>query len=107
MTGRLLTVLARLIQVVTVIVVLVIVLAIILRILSGNPHNVIVSDIHDAGQWLVGPFRNVFSVKGAKLDLAVNWGLAAVVYGLLGALIATLVTRVSASGRFGRTRSVS
>lgn len=96
--------LARLIQAVTMIVVLVIVLAIILRILSGNPHNVIVGDIHDAGQWLVGPFKNVFSVKGAKLNLAVNWGLAAVVYALLGFLIANLVTRVSASGHFGRTR---
>lgn len=107
MTGRLLKALARLIQVVTIIVVLVIVLAIILRILSGNPHNAIVSDIHDAGQWLVGPFKNVFSVKGAKLNLAVNWGLAAVVYALLGVLIATLVTRISASGRFGRTRPVA
>lgn len=99
--------LARLIRVVTMIVVLVIVLAIILRILSGNPHNVIVRDIHDAGQWLVGPFKNVFSVKGAKLNLAVNWGLAAVVYALLGVLIATLVTRISANGRFGRTRPVA
>ncbi len=107
MTGRLLIALARLIQVVTAIVVLVIVLAIILRILSGNPHNVIVGDIHDAGQWLVGPFKNVFSVKGAKLNLAVNWGLAAVVYALLGVLIANLVTRISTSGRFGRTRPVA
>jgi len=74
-------------------------------VLSANPHNTIVTDIHDAANWLVGPFHNVFSVNGAKLNLALNWGLAAVVYAIVGGLLASLVARAGLAGRgraFGR-----
>jgi len=95
--------LARLIRTVAGLVALVIVLGILLFVLSANPHNAIVSDIHDAANWLVGPFRNIFSVKGQKLNLALNWGLAALVYLLLGGLLASLAVRGVAGGRrFGR-----
>src|SRR5436305_6917943 len=103
---------ARLIRMAAGVVAAVIVIGIILRVLSANPHNVVVSDIHDAGVWLVGPFSNVFSVKGAKLDMALNWGLAALVYLLVGHLIARLVAfltlrpRVGRVGRVRRTRPV-
>jgi hypothetical protein len=85
----------------------VIVIGIILRLVSVNPHNVVVSDIHDAGQWLVGPFHSVFSVTDAKLNLALNWGLAALVYLILGALLAGLLARGAAQSRFGQTRTVA
>jgi hypothetical protein len=67
---------------------------------------VVVADIHDAGQWLVTPFRNVFSVSGSKLHLAVNWGLAAVVYLLVGSLLARLAATAPPGRRFGRARPV-
>jgi hypothetical protein len=89
---------ARLIRLVTGIVVTLIVAAIVLRLLAANPHNVIVSDVHDAGRWLVGPFANVFSIHGAKAALAVNWGLAAVVYLIAGNLLARLIGRASLRG---------
>ena len=94
---------ARLIRVVTGLVVLVIVIAIALWLLSANPHNGIVSDIHQAGQWLVGPFKNVFSVSGAKLHLALNWGLAALVYLIIGGLLASACAR-GATGWSGYRR---
>ena len=90
-------ILARAIRTVTGIVVAIIVLAVILRLLGANPSNGIVSAIHDAGAWLVGPFANVFSVKGAKLHMALNWGLAAVVYAVVGGLLASFVARGSAA----------
>jgi hypothetical protein len=100
--------LARLIRTVGGLVALVIVLGILLFVLSANPYNAIVSDIHDAANWLVGPFRNVFSVKDAKLNLALNWGLAALVYLLVGGLLASLAVRSVAGGRrFGRVRRVA
>lgn len=100
--------LARLIRAVTTIVVLVIVAGILLWVLSANPHNTIVTDIHDAANWLVGPFKNVFSVKGAKLNLALNWGLAAVVYAVVGGFLASLFARSSArGGGVGRVRTVA
>jgi len=90
---------ARLIRAVTGLVVLVIVVAIVLFVVSANGHNAIVSDIHDAGRWLAGPFKNVFSVKGPKLNLALNWGLAALVYLIVGGLLARLAARASLRAR--------
>ena len=39
----------------------IIVLAIVLRVLSANPSNSLVSAIHDAGNWLSSPFHGLFS----------------------------------------------
>jgi CDP-diglyceride synthetase len=98
---------ARVIRTATGIVVALIVIAIILRVVSANPHNTIVSDIHDAGQWLTGPFHNIFSVRGAKWNLALNWGLAAVIYAIVGGFLASLLARGAAQSRFTRARPVA
>ena len=102
--------LARAIRAVLGIVIAIIVLAVVLRLLDANPGNAIVSDIHDAGAWLVGPFSNVFSVKGPKLHMALNWGLAALIYAVVGGFIASFVARGAGAGfrrrGYGRTRPV-
>ena len=100
-------VIGRLVRAVASAVAALIVVAIILRLLSANPHNVVVSDIHDAAAWLVGPFKNLFSVGGAKLKLAINWGVAAVVYLIVGHLIGRLLSGLNAGPGFGRTRPVA
>lgn len=86
---------ARLIRVVTGIVCAVIVAAILLRLLSANPHNALVAHFHDAARALVGPFNNVFSPSDATTALAINWGLAAVVYLAIGHALAGLIGRIS------------
>ncbi len=96
--GSMMVILARLVRLIAGLVVLVIVVGILLRVLNANPANSIVSDIHDVGRALVGPFKNVFTVKNPKTDLAVNWGLAAVVYLIVGGLIAGLITRAAPHG---------
>lgn len=104
--------LARAVRLVAGIVVAIIVVAVILRLLDANAGNQIVSAIHDAGASLVGPFSDVFSVKGPKLHMAVNWGLAALIYSVIGGFIASFAARGAAAayarrGRgFGRTRPV-
>jgi len=99
---------ARLIRTVTWLVVAVIVAGILLWVLSANPDNTIVSDVHDAANWLVTPFHGLFSVKGAKLHLAVNWGVAAVVYAIVGSLLASIVARATLHRRgYGRVRPVA
>jgi hypothetical protein len=92
---------ARFIRALAAAVAAVIVIAIILFVVSANPHNVIVSDIHDAGNWLVGPFHHVFSVSDAKLAMGLNWGLAALVYLVVGGLLASLLARTTARSRYG------
>jgi hypothetical protein len=71
----------------------VLVLAIVLSLLGAKPSNELVKVIHDAGRFLAGPFRGLFSLHSAKATMAVNWGLAAVVWYLLARLIARLTLR--------------
>jgi ascorbate-specific PTS system EIIC-type component UlaA len=80
---------------VTSVVVAVIVVGILLVVLGANPHNTVVSHIHDAAKTLVGPFANVFSPHNAKAAVAVNWGLAALVYLIVGHIIASLLARMT------------
>ena len=87
--------LARIVRFVAGVVALVIVVAIVLFVLGANQSNAIVKDIHDAGAWLAGPFKNLFSIHNAKVAMAVNWGLAALVYLLVGHLIARLLVRMT------------
>ena len=97
---------ARLVRFAAWIVALVIVAGIALVLLDANMGNVIVRDIHDAASFLVGPFKNVFSPKSHKANVAVNWGLAAIVYLLVGSLIAGLLVRIAPRGVV-RTRTAT
>jgi hypothetical protein len=87
--------LARLVRSLAGLVALIIVVAIVLFVLGANPGNGIVKAIHDAGAWLAGPFKNLFSIHKAKVALAVNWGIATVVYLVVGHFIASLLARMT------------
>ena len=90
--------LARLVRAVTAIVVGIVVIAILLVVLGANASNDLVSWFHDAGAWLAGPFRHLFDVGSRKADVAVNWGIAAVVYAIVGGLLARLIARAAGLG---------
>jgi hypothetical protein len=87
--------LARFVRTLAGLIALVIVAGIALFVLGANPTNAIVSAIHDAAHWLAGPFNNLISIHNAKVALAVNWGVAALVYLVVGHLIAGLIARVA------------
>jgi len=87
--------LARLVRTLAGIIALIIVVAIVLFLVGANPSNQIVSAIHDAGAWLAGPFKNLFSIHNPKLAMAVNWGLAALAYLIVGHIIASLLARLT------------
>ena len=91
--------LARLVKMVAMIVAGILVAGILLFVLGANQSNDIVSAVMDAGRWLAGPFDGLFSLDSAKWELAVNWGIAAAVYSLLGSVIAGLIARASFAGR--------
>jgi hypothetical protein len=84
---------ARIVSLITSIVVGLIVLAIVLVLLEANRDNAIVDWLVDAAHWLVGPFDDVFEPDGRKARVAVNWGLAAVLYAIVGGFIARLLRR--------------
>ena len=83
--------LARAVQLVVSIVVLIIVAGILLVVLKANPANSIVSEVHSWAHSLAGPFDGMFSFHSANTAIAVNWGIAAVVYLIVGGLIARLI----------------
>jgi hypothetical protein len=70
---------------------LVLVLGIVLVVLKANPSNDIVKLVHDAAKFLAGPFDGLFNLQRHKVEVAVNWGIAAVVWYTVGRLIARLL----------------
>jgi len=95
---------ARLIRVAVIVLALIIGLAILFKTLGANPDNTIVSGVHDAGRALAGPFDSMFKLHGAKVALAVNWGIALVVYLVAGFAIARVVGRLATARPVARRR---
>jgi hypothetical protein len=96
--GRALPVLyliGRLIAVAAAILAAIIGLGILLYVLGANPQNGIVRFIHDLARALVGPFDGMFTLPDPKVELAVNWGIAMVVYLIVGWVLNRLFTRMA------------
>lgn len=95
--GSLLLTLARIVRFITGVIVTIIVAAILLRVLEANQSNSLVEFVTDLGRSLVGPFKDLFTIENAKTEIAVNWGLAALAYAIVGGLIASLLARAGLS----------
>ena len=85
--------LARVIEVVVAVVAAIIAVGVLLVVLEANRSNDLVDAIHSAALWLVGPFKDMFPLDDRKLEVAVNWGLALLVYVLVGRFVAGLLRR--------------
>jgi hypothetical protein len=72
--------LAKIILVVTGLVVGAIVLGILLVVLGANLDNAVASFLHSVAEWLVTPFKALFTLKQQTIQVVVNWGSAAIVY---------------------------
>ena len=90
--------LARIVRIVAAVVIGLIVVGIVLHLVGANSGNSIVSTIYDAAGWLTSPFHNVFSIHDAKGQIAANWGLAAVVYAIVAALLTRLLLAMGTAG---------
>lgn len=101
--GSGLLLIARVVLFAALLVALIIGAAILLRVLDANTANSIVKAVHDAGKALVGPFEDIFKIDKPKVSVAVNWGLAALVYLLVGGLIARVLRRVALRSHPDRT----
>jgi hypothetical protein len=92
--------LARLVMAVATLIALLIALAIVLRDVDANPANTIVKGIHEGANFFAGAFTGLLTFKGhAKRELTVDWGIALLVYLLVGAFISRAIARVGLGGR--------
>jgi hypothetical protein len=74
----------------------VIALGVVFKVLDANTQKWLVSDVESAANWLATPFQNTFMLHSAKLAIALNWGIAIVVYAILGRVVARLMQRFAA-----------
>ena len=95
---------ARLVMAVATLIALLIALAIVLRDVGANGQNTIVKGIHEGGNFFAGSFTGLISFSGhPKRAITVDWGIAAIVYLVVGALIAGYIRRIGSRGLgFGR-----
>jgi len=85
--------LARIIGLITLLVVATIIIGIVLVVLKANPENAIVDAIREAAKYLSKPFDAIFEMDKRRTEIAVNWGIAAGVYAIVGGVLSRLVSR--------------
>lgn len=91
--------LARLVMTVAALIALLIALAIVLFDVGANPSNTIVEGIHEGANFFAGAFTGLIVFSGKpKLELSVNWGIAAAAYLIVGAVIAAVIRSIGAVG---------
>ena len=74
-------------------------LAILLADVDANTANTIVKGIHESANFFAGSFSGMIHFTGhPKRAISVNWGIAAVVYLLAGALAARVIFGVGRGG---------
>ncbi len=82
---------ARVIGGITAIAALILIAGIVLVLLKANASNDIVGAVRDAASWLAGPFEGMFSFDKQRTEIAVNWGIAAAVWLIVGRLLARVI----------------
>ncbi|GDY31781.1 hypothetical protein GTS_34140 [Gandjariella thermophila] len=85
--------LARVINVVVGLVTTVFVLHVVFVVAGANKHNGFVSLVHQVAKALVLGFGDVFTPDDAKIGVVLNYGLAAIIYAVVGQLIVRALRR--------------
>jgi hypothetical protein len=84
---------AQIVSAISGVIAFVFVLHIVFSLVGANHHNGIVYFVYQVARALVLGFGDVFTPDDAKIGLALNYGLAAIVYLVIGQLIARALRR--------------
>jgi len=84
---------AKAITTIAAIIATLIVVGIVLVLLKANPANDIVDALREIARFFAQPFDAIFELERRRPEIALNWGIAAVVYLVVASLIAKLLTR--------------
>jgi hypothetical protein len=84
---------ARIVTTIAGIIVTIIVAGILLVVFDANQSNGLVNAITDVASWFADPFKGIFTLDNKETQVAVNWGIGALVYAFVGGLIARIIAR--------------
>jgi hypothetical protein len=91
--------LARLVMTAAALIALLIALAIVLRDVDANASNTLVKGVHEGANFFAGAFTGLIRFpRHAKRAITVDWGIALVVYLLVGAFISNAIASVGRGG---------
>jgi hypothetical protein len=95
---------ARLVMSIASLIALLIAAAIVLRDVDANSANAIVKDIHEGANFFAGAFTGLIRFSGhPKRAITVDWGIALIVYLIVGSIVSGLISRIGRGGvRFER-----
>lgn len=82
----------RLVELAAVVIAAIIVLHIVFVLIGANGANTIVSTDSDWANTLAAWFRDLFTISSAKLEVLVNFGLAALFYLAIGRIVASIIS---------------
>jgi hypothetical protein len=85
---------AGLVRVLAMIICVLLALHIAFVVFSANPDNAIVRTVNTWADWFAWRFRDMFVPKDERVAVLVNYGIAAVVYLVVGRVVAGLIRRV-------------
>lgn len=85
---------AKVISVISLIVFAFMAVCILLVVVAPSLDPFPVGFAFDAGQFMAGPFDGLFPTRSVNSYVVANWGLAAVVWLLLGQAVALLLRRI-------------
>jgi hypothetical protein len=81
----------RLVEVAAVVIAAIIALHIVFVLIGANAGNTIVSTDADWASTLAAWFRDLFTISNGKLEVLVNYGLAALFYLVLGRIVSSVM----------------
>jgi hypothetical protein len=91
--------LARLVMLLATLIALLIGLAIVLRDVDANGGNTIVKGIHEGANFFAGAFTGLITFSGhPKRAITVDWGIALLVYLLVGSIVSRFIARLGRGG---------
>lgn len=85
---------SRLVELAAVVIAFIIVLHIIFVLIGANGANTIVRTDSDWANTLAVWFRDLFTLSSAKLEVLVNYGLAALFYLAIGRIVASVISNI-------------
>jgi hypothetical protein len=85
---------ANAVRIVAMIICVLLALHIAFAVFRANDGNAIVRTVNDWADWFAWRFRDIFVPKDERVGVLVNYGIAAIVYLIVGRVLASLIRRI-------------